>query len=338
MRNIAKLNESDRKALFQNTAAKMGLTDAIIEKDFWVCFMLDYLFNCSKWKNHIAFKGGTSLSKSYGIIERFSEDIDLILDWRVLGLKLNEPWENRSNTKKDLFNKEINTKTEKFLKEIFMPSILEEIQKEINAPVRCYIEEIDPQTVVFEYSRSFEDASILPVIRLEIGALAAWTPAKDKLISPYSAIQYPKLFSQPQTKILTVLPKRTFWEKVTILHREAYRPENKVFPTRYSRHYYDLFCMGNTIVKDDAFTDIDLLEKVVKFKDKFYRCTWARYDLAKIGSLKLLPPECNLQVLKDDYLHMQNMIFGHKPSFDAIITELEKLEKEMNQIIKSNKV
>ena len=101
MRKIATIKENDRKALFQNTAAKMGLTNAIIEKDFWVCFMLDYLFHRCEWKNHIAFKGGTSLSKSYGLIERFSEDIDLILDWRVIGFCLDEPWEERSNTKQE---------------------------------------------------------------------------------------------------------------------------------------------------------------------------------------------------------------------------------------------
>ena len=85
MRKIAKITENDRKALFHNTAAKMGMTDAIIEKDFWVCYVLDYLFHHSQWKDNIAFKGGTSLSKAYGLIERVSEDIDLILDWRVLG-------------------------------------------------------------------------------------------------------------------------------------------------------------------------------------------------------------------------------------------------------------
>ena len=105
MRKIAKITENDRKALFHNTAAKMGMTDAIIEKDFWVCYVLDYLFHHSQWKDNIAFKGGTSLSKAYGLIERFSEDIDLILDWRVLGYGIDEPWENRSNTKQDIFNK-----------------------------------------------------------------------------------------------------------------------------------------------------------------------------------------------------------------------------------------
>ena len=95
MREIARIKESDRRDLFINTAAKKGLTEAIIEKDYWVCFMLDYLFHRSKWKNSIAFKGGTSLSKSYDLIKRFSEDIDLILDWRVIGYTKDEPWEAR---------------------------------------------------------------------------------------------------------------------------------------------------------------------------------------------------------------------------------------------------
>lgn len=99
MRNIARLSDNDRRELFRNTADKMGLNDAIVEKDFWVCFTLDYLFHRSPWKESITFKGGTSLSKAFHLISRFSEDIDLILDWRVLGYGKDEPWEKRSNTK-----------------------------------------------------------------------------------------------------------------------------------------------------------------------------------------------------------------------------------------------
>ncbi|MBR2277915.1 MAG: nucleotidyl transferase AbiEii/AbiGii toxin family protein [Eubacterium sp.] len=332
MRKIAKLNEKDRKALFHNTAAKMGMTDAIIEKDFWVCFMLDYLFHRCKWKDNIAFKGGTSLSKSFGLIERFSEDIDLILDWRVIGYEKDEPWQERSNTKQDFFNKEANEKTEKFLKEKFLPVITTDLEKELGYAVNCYIEKNDPQTVVFAYNRSFEDISILPVIRLEIGALASWTPAKKKAITPYAAEQYPHLFEQPSTDILTVLPERTFWEKVTILHSEANRPVNKTLLQRYSRHYYDVYCMYNSPVKNRAFSNLDLLEKVVGFKDKFYRCPWAKYEDAKPGTMKLMPPQHNLKALEDDYKHMQNMIFGNKPSFDEIMTTIQKLEKEINEL------
>ena len=330
MRNIAKVKENDRKALFHNTAAKMGMTDAIIEKDFWVCYMLDYLFHRCAWKDNIAFKGGTSLSKAYGLIERFSEDIDLILDWRVLGYGINEPWEKRSNTKQDIFNKEANTRAEVFLRDTFLPSVVSDLTAELGENIRCFIDEDDPQTVKIAYPNSFADRSILQEIRLEIGALAAWTPVKIAGITPYAAQQYGRLFKQSSTDILTVLPERTFWEKVTILHREAFREEDRPFPTRYSRHYYDLYRMMQTEVKDNALADNDLLTRVVEFKDKFYRCPWARYDLAKRGSMRLMPPDYNLNKLRDDYEHMQNMLFGEKPSFEEIMDGIAKLEAEIN--------
>ena len=88
--------------------------------------------------------------------------------------------------------------------------------------------------------------------------------------------------------------------------------------------------MANSPVKDAAFANIELLEKVVLFKEKVYRCPWAQYENAKIGTMKLMPPERNLQVLKDDYEHMQNMIFGEKIPFDTIFDGIAKLEKEMN--------
>ncbi len=329
MKRIAIINEKDRQALFQNTAARMGLPTAIIEKDFWVCYMLDYLFNHSEWKNKIAFKGGTSLSKAFGLIERFSEDIDLILDWRVLGYELNEPWQERSNTKQDAFNKEANERTEKFLCGTFLPSIKHDLQIALQN-IDCYIDNSDSQTVIFSYKNDFNDEYVLPIIRLEIGALAAWTPAALKRITPYAAQEYPKLFMQPSTEVLTVLPERTFWEKVTILHREANRSENSKVPPRYSRHYYDLYRMAKSDVRQSALCGKDLLEKVVAFKDKFYRCSWAKYDEAKFGTIKLLPPKYNIATYKADYAHMQNMIFGEKPTFDYILSELKQLEHEIN--------
>jgi len=92
MRNIARLSTIDRSDIFADTALKMGVNEGIIEKDFWVCWALDVLFTDNEWKEQLNFKGGTSLSKAYGLIDRFSEDIDLILDWRLLGYGLEEPW------------------------------------------------------------------------------------------------------------------------------------------------------------------------------------------------------------------------------------------------------
>ena len=139
-----------------------------------------------------------------------------------------------------------------------------------------------------------------------------------------------RLFEQPSTEVLTVLPERTFWEKVTILHRESFRPEDRPFPLRYSRHYYDLYKIKRTPVKDKSFQDNELLERVVQFKDKFYRCPWARYDLAKRGTMKLSPPEYNVTKLRSDYEHMQNMLFGEKPRFEEIMNAMAQLEKEIN--------
>lgn len=332
MRKIAVINANEREALFLNTAAKMRISEAVIEKDFWVCYMLDYLFHRCAWKDNLAFKGGTSLSKAYDLIKRFSEDIDLILDWRVLGYGIDEPWEQRSNTKQDAFNKEANERAETFLRDMFLPTIKKDLSEELQIPIKCEIDPHDGQTIKFTYPNSFSDTAILQEIRLEIGALAAWTPAAERTITPYAAEYYGRVFEQPSTQILTVLPERTFWEKVTILHREAFRAESSVLPNRYSRHYYDLYCMAKSTLKDRALADDNLLARVVAFKDKFYRCPWACYDLAKRGTMHLMPPEYNVAKLYDDYEHMQNMIFGEKPSFDTILREIKVLEKDINII------
>lgn len=216
------------------------------------------------------------------------------------------------------------------MKNVFLPVITKDLNAEIGEEVKCFIDEKDSQTLKIAYPNSFYNLSILQEIRLEIGALAAWTPVKVADITPYAAQEYGRLFKQPSTDILTVLPERTFWEKVTILHREAFRTEDRPFPTRYSKHYYDLYRMMQTQVKDNALADNDLLTKVVNLKDKFYRCPWARYDLAKRGTMRLMPPDYNLDKFRDDYEHMQNMLFGDKPSFDKIMEGVSKLEAEIN--------
>lgn len=332
MRKIAKLPEIERLGLFRNTSSKMGLNDAIVEKDFWVCFTLDYLFHRSPWKKAITFKGGTSLSKAYHLINRFSEDIDLILDWRVLGYSKDEPWEKRSNTKQDTFNKEANKRAEKFLADIFCPSIKSDLSSEMGCEANVYIDEKDKQTVIFAYPHIFSNHATLPVIRLEIGALAAWTPAKNAIIKPYVAEYYPNIFEQKETSILTVSPERTFWEKATILHHEANRPEHLEMPQRYSRHYYDLYQMSFSPVKQSAISNIELLKKVVDFKMKFYPRPWANYPDAKPGTLKLLPPEYRYKALETDYKSMQDMLYGDIPAFETIIAKIGELEKEVNTL------
>ncbi|MEA4890127.1 MAG: nucleotidyl transferase AbiEii/AbiGii toxin family protein [Clostridiaceae bacterium] len=219
-----------------------------------------------------------------------------------------------------------------FLRDTFLPEVTRDLSGELALPIKCSIDETDRQTMKFFYPSSFSDSAILQEIRLEIGALAAWTPAQAQCITPYAAQQYGRLFEQSTTDVLTVLPERTFWEKVTILHREAFRAADREFPSRYSRHYYDLYRMAKTSVKDNALADEELLARVVRFKDKFYRCPWACYELAKHGTMRLMPPEYNVKKLHADYAHMQNMLFGQKPSFDEILDEIRMLEKEINAV------
>ena len=329
MKAVARRERKEREELFLVTAREIGLPEAMVEKDFWVCWTLDYLFHGCPWAAHLAFKGGTSLSKCFGLIQRFSEDIDLILDWRLLGYEKDEPWTERSKNQQDKFNKEANARTEAFLQKTFLPQLQEDFGKLLDDEFSLHIEEDDPQTVCFGYPKSFQEGSILPVVRLEIGALAAWTPAKRTEITSYAAQQYPHVLQHSTTSILTVAPERTFWEKVTILHKEAFRTNGK-FPARYSRHYYDLWCMDASPVKAAAYENLELLERVVRFKERFYPAGSAHYELAKPGSMRLLPPEDCIPLLREDYEHMKNMIFGETPEFEEIMDCMERLEREIN--------
>lgn len=241
MFEFKKISKDELSSIIRNAAFKKGVNETTIEKDYWVCFILNYLFTKCKWKDTFTFKGGTSLSKCYNLIKRFSEDIDLILDWQVLGYDINEPWLERTNTKQDKFNKEVGLKTEIFLKDEFLPVMRTDLKDLIDDEFKVYIDENEPQVVLFEYPKTFTSAYLVEAIRLEIGALAAWTPSKVVGMKPDLYDLYPALFEGDTIDVRTVLPERTFWEKATILHHEANRPNHLVMPKRYARHYYDLF-------------------------------------------------------------------------------------------------
>lgn len=333
MYRIAKLPDNEKQELIIATARKMNLPEAIIEKDLWVCIVLDYLFHTSRWKNAFAFKGGTSLSKVYNIIERFSEDIDLILDWRVLGYETYEPWEKRSNTKQQQFLDDANSRLFSFLSDDFLPVFRQELSEIAGREINAYITDNDAGTVRFQYPNAFSDASILGEIRLEIGALAAWTPTQIATVTPYAAEYYPGVFTKTGTEVLTTTAVRTFWEKATILHQEALRPAGSKVPDRYSRHIYDLYCMSISQIKDEALRDTALLKEVARFKARFYPRNWARYDLAENPkTLKLTPAENSLPAFKEDYKKMRAMIFGTYPSFESMLEQIARLEKEINSL------
>lgn len=220
------------------------------------------------------------------------------------------------------------------MSEELLPVLREDISKILGEEASLYILPEDPQTICFQYPKVFEDSNTMQVIRLEIGALAAWTPSATKMVSPYVAQVYPKIFSKLDTTILTASAERTFWEKATILHHEANRPENLPMPKRYSRHYYDLYCIAHSDVKESAYSNLALLKKVTDFKMKFYPRKWAHYELAVQGDLKLLPPKYRMDELQRDYDSMKNMMFGEYPDFLTLMKLIGELEREINSLIK----
>lgn len=332
MKRVARMPNEERQELFQATSRKMGIRPEVIEKDFWVCFMLDHLFHECTYKDAFVFKGGTSLSKVYHVIERFSEDIDLILDWRRIIADDSNPWDERSKTKQDRYNKQINHSAALFYKDILVPKLNEELSEKLGKGEWVCVDSEDEMVINFVYPQTFETDYIIPHVRLEIGPLAEWIPSHIASIVPFAAEHYEWLFEQKSTDILTIDAERTFWEKITILHKISHFPEGKPLPHRYARHLYDVYCLGNSDIKSAAFEKKELLEKDVTFKQKFYYAKSAHYETATLESVNLIPSEKTIHALRDDYSAMANMFYGNAPGFDELLEYLKQLEEEIHAL------
>lgn len=324
MDKIAGLSETERNELFTETAARRNMTPAIAEKDFWVTWTLDKLFAHPDLSRILMFKGGTSLSKVFGLIERFSEDIDLVLDWNIVTGE--DPEADRTKSQQRKLNDKINERGQEYI----AGELLETISN-ILAPVcACEVDTDVANTLSVQYPAAFADDYLRPEVRLEIGPLASWLPFDNYIIRPYAAEEFPDLFNRTDCPVKAIKAERTFWEKATILHHEAYRPEGNVQPPRNSRHYYDLAQMAASTAKDAALANFDLLSQVVEFKKRFYPRSWAKYNLATPGTLKLVPEDHVMATVRTDYRAMENMIFGNYPDINEIMTILQALEDEIN--------
>lgn len=324
MDKVVQFSAAQRQELFSEAAARLGMTPAVVEKDFWVTWVLDRLFATPALAQVLMFKGGTSLSKVYGLIERFSEDIDLILDWRVLGG--DDPLAERSRTRQTELNESINRQARAYIG----GPLLAGLAAALGGVCQCRSGDDAPHVIEVRYPAAFADTYLRPEVRLEIGPLAAWLPHEERSIGAYAATAFPKLFARREAAVRVIRAERTFWEKATILHQEAHRPVGSPQPARYSRHYYDLAQMAASPVKAAALADVELLASVVAFKQRFYPRAWARYDLAVPGSLRLLPGEAALAVVQADYRAMADMIFGAVPDFADIVAQLRALENDIN--------
>ncbi len=211
-----------------------------------------------------------------------------------------------------------------------MPEMQDYIEEQQIGGGSIAIDQKDPQTLRFFDPQSFSDNSILQEIRLETGALAAWTPTTMARITPYIAEEFPDAFKRADAAVRTVSPERTFWEKATILHKEAFRTNGR-FPSRYSRHYYDLYKLAQSDVKRHALGNRGLLKSVVEFKMTFWRSNAARYDLCTPGTLRLMPPQDAIPLIEHDYASMRNMIFGDAPDFEEMMSGISRLQDEINE-------
>jgi len=234
MDKLARLPAGDRQDIFTEAAARRGIRPTIIEKDFWVCVVLKLLFEKSRFAQSLVFKGGTSLSKVYGLIERFSEDIDLVLDWNLIGFGAGgqDPLQEfDSKAKQDRFNKEINTRAAAYIAETLCPELNDLLQREQMA-LSAAVDPDDPHAIGIRYPAAFPEAYIRPEVRLEIGPLASWVPSAIHTIRPYVFDVLPEVFQTPQCKVRAIAAERTFWEKALSFIRKHIGKHNPRRDTR----------------------------------------------------------------------------------------------------------
>lgn len=337
MNRIARMGAFERAEVFAETAARKGLPEAIIEKDFWVCWVLKQLFSIKSLSGRLLFKGGTSLSKIFHAINRFSEDVDLAVDYAALGFTgARDPRkEGISKNKRTAILGEMMAACEQYIGSEFIDALKARCE-EVLGPAAAWnvdVSEQDPNVVRFRYPTASTKslAYISPQVVLELGTHAEFVPRDCFKIRSFAAEEFPNLVTDADVDVVALLAKRTFWEKATILHAEYYRPPEKPLLERYSRHYYDVAMLAQGPIRDEALTDILLLSQVVRHKETFYPSAWAQYARATPGSIHLLPAEARRAALERDYRSMGVMIFGEPPPFGTIMETLAALEQEINR-------
>jgi len=344
--HVATWSSEDRAALFAETAAGMGFASPVIpEKDFWVCFTLRRLFELEDVPR-LLFKGGTSLSKAFRLIERFSEDIDLALHREDLGFGgANDPVRitgRKARKRKDM---ELAKACGKSVHASVAPALRDSIARVLGSDgwsLRIDDKQDGQADLWFEYPRGLSTeqyggvAYIPSVVRIEIGARSDHEPASVESIVPYAAERFPELFADAATDVRVLSAERTFWEKITIFHAEYHRPvgQHGLEPAAWkqmSRHAYDIDRMVRRGVADRAMEQLEILAAVARHKDAFYYSGWARYGAARPGTLRICPNEELTPALRRDYEEMAPMLYGERPEFDEILHALAALETRINE-------
>jgi hypothetical protein len=329
---------------FDTTALRLGTASQNIEKDFWVCWTLDALFNGLKEGGaRLLFKGGTSLSKGFGLINRFSEDIDVTVFRDDIGEPATiEELNTLSGNKRRARLDAIKGACQAYINGPLRAELTQILQNRIQASgldagsARVEADDSDPdgQTLLIWYPAATPRSDyVRAAIKIESGAKSALDPNSEVPIKPYVDDDLPALdLTVPAVR--TVDPERTFWDKVVILHglRRWFdkRGELRGGGQRVSRHYYDLHLLAGNPVGEAAIAETALGVDCVAHARMFFNRP--DFDLASAapGSFALAPHDAMIEQLRIDYRAMQGMIFGEPPNFEAVLASISSIETRMN--------
>ena len=323
------LDTPGRREVFERAARELGRSPLVLEKDLWVCWCLERVFE-SDLKQRVVFKGGTSLSKVYRVIDRFSEDIDLTVS--KLDLGFSESDHDLSKTKLKQKLEEVSRTLSRLLEKDYLPLFLYEPE------VSARISEKDRNTILVHYPSVYLSDSapyIEQLVRLEFGARNPTEPSERHDIMFDAQDIFPQL-AFPSASVSVLSARRTFWEKATLLHMLYYCAHEKLSggrAERQARHYYDLVMLAEDDQGQGAIEDdFHLLEVVSRDKATLFPAAWARYNEAKRGSLRLVPNPPLSRFLADDFQKMiRSGMFGTTPpSWAEILERLKGLESRIN--------
>jgi hypothetical protein len=323
--SFLELSAEEQAEILQTYAGKLGRRAEHLEKDIWICWVLQALFSISD-RLPMAFKGGTSLSKVYSAIKRFSEDVDVTVDYKSLDQSV-DPF-NATRTARDKYTELLKTKLAEYTKNIIRPHFEKLVAQLPQKSLRPITISDDGERLFVPYpSRFGTDERVF----LEFGGRNVISPNEEHTLRPYIATELPDL-QFPQAKVTVLAPSRTFWEKATLIHVACNRSDPKLDANRQSRHWHDLCALANHSIGKTGIPDRQLLEDVVNHKNIFFRASYTDYKACLSGGLRLIPSDTLREALRTDYEKMiADGMFDVDPlSFDSIMTRLEKLEKEIN--------
>ena len=328
------LTKEQRIETLNQLALSTGYAPFAIEKDWWVCMVLRAVFK-SKYKDQIIFKGGTSLSKAYQIIERFSEDVDLIIDKNLLGFA--EDPETKTQMKK------LRKTAGKFVISEFREELVKQLEKleisenEYEIKYSEIIDDLsDPNHLELVYNSVIpQESYVQQKVLIEMGARAMTEPSEKKMVESFIEKHYKDApFSLPQFEVLVTVPTKTFLEKILLIHEEFSKPIERIRSERMSRHLFDLHQLYHTEYGKRALIDDSLFERIVDFRKRMNNSKWINYDNHKKGLINIIPPQEIMNKWEEDYRIMQgSMIVGESPNFKTLIEIMKEIMGKLNKVV-----